>query len=62
VDNPYEQAVERYELAVQNCREARRLAKEAEAEVNAAMMNLERHEEHPGIPLPEYREGSQVHV
>jgi hypothetical protein len=54
--NDYEKAVERYERSLKNCSKARQLVEEAETEVKAAMMNLERHEEHPGIPLPEYRE------
>jgi len=66
VDNPYEQACDRFNRASDNYRKAKidseRIIRDADAEYEAAEANLRRYESSPGIALPEYREGSRVHV
>jgi hypothetical protein len=53
--NKYEQAIERMEAARENLKTARTRLTNAEDEMAAAERNLIRHEERPGIPLPQYR-------
>jgi hypothetical protein len=55
--NEYEQAIERMEAARANLKTARIRLTNAEDEM-AAERNLMRHEERPGIPLPQYRPGT----
>ena len=64
--NPYEAACDRFNRASKNYpkakAEAARILAEAEAEWEAAQVNLRRYESQPGIPLPQYREQSYAYL
>jgi len=57
--NEYEEACERFNLAVENQRkaniEADRILNDAENEYSNAERNLRKYEDRPGIPKREYR-------
>lgn len=60
--NAYEEACERWRLAVENHRkaldEAVLMIEQAEAEHRAAEKNLRKYEDSPGVPKQEYRQES----
>ena len=58
--NAYEQAIERKDFARVAHAAALAALELAEQELEAAWDNLSDHEEHPGIPLPQYRTHTRV--
>jgi hypothetical protein len=55
--NDYEQAVQRFQAAMDNWRQAKAALDAAEQECEQANANLAAHESAPGVPLPQYRPG-----
>jgi hypothetical protein len=59
MNNPYEQACLRFEIATENSNRAKTIAERMQLNANVeyedALANLRQYESQPGIPLPEYR-------